>query len=151
MSDLSFWIAERMPLASMMQQHQKLLQIMSNIKFNCTSEMISQIISSFYRLSQAPEDVMVSRHTKLEYVSSCMTKTATCHWVQSPRAESHLGQNISPRPRNTLQRSSARSGNSSASQDDSFFPRNRSRLRHARAIAFPLPVLRIVILGIVIG
>jgi hypothetical protein len=62
---------DRMPFASMMQQHQKLLLIMSNIKFNCTSEMIFQIMSSFYRLSQALKDVRVSHHTKLEHVSSC--------------------------------------------------------------------------------
>jgi hypothetical protein len=33
--------------------------------------MIFQIMSSFYRLSQALKDVRVSHHTKLEHVSSC--------------------------------------------------------------------------------
>ena len=38
---------DRIPLTSMMQQHQKILQIMSNGKFNCTSEMFSQIMECF--------------------------------------------------------------------------------------------------------
>ena len=104
-----------MPLKSMMQKRQFFLQIMSNIKSNCTSKMFSQIMSCFCRLAQVLEDVRVCRHTKLEHVSSCTTKTATCHWVQSTRAKSHLGQHISPR--SPLQ-GSARSWTSS-SQDDS--------------------------------
>ena len=127
---------DRMSLTSMMQQHQKLLQIMSNGKFNCTSEMFSQIMSGFCRLGQALEDVRACRHTKLEHVSSCTTNTATCHWVQSSRAKSHLGQHISLR--SPLQRS-ARSWTTS-SQDDSFlFPQQETT--HALAMAFPLPVL----------
>ena len=101
------------PLTSMMQHHQKLLQIMSNGKFNCTSEMFSQIMSSFYRLSQALEDV----------VSSCTTFTATCHRVQSSRVKSHLGQHISLR---SPLRRSARS-RTTTSQDDSFlFPQQET-------------------------
>ena len=38
---------DRIPLTSMMQQHQKILQIMSNGKFKCTSEMFSQIMECF--------------------------------------------------------------------------------------------------------
>ena len=113
---MSVSLLDRTPLTSMMQQHQKLLQIMSNGKFNCTSEMFSQIMASFYWLSQALEDVRACRHTKLEHVSSCTNKTATCHWVQSSRAKSHLGQHISPR--SPIQRCAC-SRTSSASQDDS--------------------------------
>ena len=136
---MSVSLLDGTPLTSMMQHHQKLLQIMSNGKFNCTSEMFSQIMSSFYRLSQALEDVKTCRHTKLEHVSLCTTNTATCQRVQSSRAKSHLGQHISLR--SPLQRS-ARSWTTS-SQDDSFLSPQET------AMAFPLPVLRIVILGIV--
>ena len=96
---MSVRLLDRMPLTSIMQQHQKLLQIMSNGKYNCTSEMYSQIMSCFCRLSQSLEDDRACRHTKLEHVSSCTTNTATCHWVQSSRVKSHLGQHISPRAR----------------------------------------------------
>ena len=67
-----------MPLTYKMQKHQKLLQIMSNGKFNCTSEMFSQGMSCLCRLGQALEDVRACCHTKLEHVSSCTTNTATC-------------------------------------------------------------------------
>ena len=114
---------DRMPLKSTIQLHQRLLQIMSNSKFNCTSEMFSQGMSCLCRLGQALEDVRACRHTKLEHVSSCTTNTATCHWVQSSRAKSHLGQHISLR--SPLQRS-ARSW-ATSSQDDSFlFPQQET-------------------------
>ena len=112
-------LLDQTPLISMMQQHQNLLQIMLNIKFNCTSEMLSRIMSRFYRLSQALEDVRACRHTKLEHVSLCTTDTATCHWVQSSRVKSHLEQHISPR--SPLQRS-ALSWTTSSHDDFFLFP-----------------------------
>jgi len=145
---MSTSLLDGMPLTSIMQKLQKLLLIMSNGKFNCTSEMFSQIMSCFCRLSQALEDVRACRHTKLEHVSSCTTNTATCYWVQSSRAKSHMGQHIFHILRSPLQRS-ARSWTTS-SQDDSFLS-PQQETTHGLAMAFPLPVLLIVILGIVIG
>ena len=119
-----------------MQKHQKLLQIMLNGKFNCTSNMFSQGMSCLCRLGQALEDVRACRHTKLEHVSSCTTNTAACHWVQSSRAKSHLGQHISLR--SPLERSTH--SWTTSSQDDSFlFLQQETTL--ALAMAFPLPVL----------
>ena len=120
---MSVSLLDGTPLTSMMQHHQKLLQIMSNGKFNCTSEMFSQIMLCLCRLSQALEDGRACRHTKLEHVSSCTTNTATCHWVQSSRVKSHLGQHISLR--SPLRRSSR--SRTTTSQDDSFlFPQQET-------------------------
>ena len=132
---MSVSLLDRTPLTSMMQQHQKLLQIMSNGKFNCMSEIFSRIMLCFCRSSQALEDVRACRHTKLDCVSSCTTNTATCHWVQSSKAKSHLGQHISLR---SPLRRSARS-RTTTSQDDSFlFPQQETQWYFLR-------------LGIVIG